>query len=127
MKWLSTCRTQYRLSPPIVCSLDGTHVGRANIIRDVLARSRPKVAMLQPASRCNNRNVSRERDEWIESVAKTREVVHAWPEQRIRNRPSETDLSNPDFASLAQAFGAHAFTITNAAQATEVVAEAMSA
>jgi acetolactate synthase-1/2/3 large subunit len=54
-------------------------------------------------------------------------TIRSHQERAFPRRPWGTDLSNPDFAALARAFGAHGFTITNAAQAAEVVAEAMSA
>ena len=36
-------------------------------------------------------------------------------------------MCNPDFAALARAFGARGYTIANAAEAADVVAESMSA
>jgi len=54
-------------------------------------------------------------------------TIRTHQERVFPKRPWGTDLSNPDFAALARAFGAQAHTITNAAQAAEVVAEAMSA
>jgi acetolactate synthase-1/2/3 large subunit len=54
-------------------------------------------------------------------------TIRSHQERAFPRRPWGTDLSNPDFAALARAFGAQGFTITNAAQAAEVVAEAMSA
>ena len=54
-------------------------------------------------------------------------TIRSHQERAFPKRPWGTDLSNPDFAALARAFGAQGFTITNAAQAAEVVAEAMSA
>jgi acetolactate synthase-1/2/3 large subunit len=47
-------------------------------------------------------------------------------ERAFPKRPWGTDLSNHDFAALARTFGAQGYTITNAAQAAEIVAEAMS-
>jgi acetolactate synthase-1/2/3 large subunit len=54
-------------------------------------------------------------------------TIRTHQERAFPKRPWGTDLSNPDFTALARAFGAQGFTITNAAQAAEVVAEAMSA
>ncbi|MBR1155822.1 thiamine pyrophosphate-dependent enzyme [Bradyrhizobium sp. JYMT SZCCT0428] len=54
-------------------------------------------------------------------------TIRSYQEKAFPQRPCGTDLSNPDFAALARAFGAQGYTITNAAQAAEVVAEAMSA
>ena len=54
-------------------------------------------------------------------------TIRSHQERAFPKRPWGTDLSNPDFAALARAFGAQGYTITNAAQAAEVVAEAMSA
>jgi acetolactate synthase-1/2/3 large subunit len=54
-------------------------------------------------------------------------TIRTHQEKAFPKRPWGTDLSNPDFAALARAFGAQGYTITNAAQAAEVVAEAMSA
>jgi acetolactate synthase-1/2/3 large subunit len=54
-------------------------------------------------------------------------TIRSHQERAFPNRPWGTDLSNPDFAALAQAFGAQGYTITNAAQAAEIVPEAMSA
>jgi acetolactate synthase-1/2/3 large subunit len=54
-------------------------------------------------------------------------TIRSHQERAFPRRPWGTDLSNPDFAALARAFGAQGYTITNAAQAAEVVAEAMSA
>ena len=54
-------------------------------------------------------------------------TIRTHQERAFPKRPWDTGLSNPDFAALARAFGAQGYTITNAAQAAEVVAEAMSA
>lgn len=54
-------------------------------------------------------------------------TIRSHQEKAFPKRPWGTDLSNPDFAALARAFGAQGYTITNAAQAADVVAEAMSA
>ncbi|KRR10466.1 hypothetical protein CQ12_10400 [Bradyrhizobium jicamae] len=54
-------------------------------------------------------------------------TIRTHQERAFPKRPWGTDLSNPDFAALDRAFGAQGYTITNAAQAAEVVAEAMSA
>jgi acetolactate synthase-1/2/3 large subunit len=54
-------------------------------------------------------------------------TIRSHQERAFPKRPWGTDLSNPDFAALARAFGAQGFTITNVAQAAEVVAESMSA
>jgi acetolactate synthase-1/2/3 large subunit len=54
-------------------------------------------------------------------------TIRLHQEGAFPNRPWGTDLSNPDFAALARAFGAQGYTITNAAQAAEIVAEALSA
>jgi acetolactate synthase-1/2/3 large subunit len=54
-------------------------------------------------------------------------TIRSHQEKAFPKRAWGTDLSNPDFAALARAFGALGYTITNAAQATEIVAEAMSA
>lgn len=54
-------------------------------------------------------------------------TIRSYQERAFPKRPCGTDLSNPDFAALARAFGAQGYTITDAAQAAEVVAEAMSA
>jgi acetolactate synthase-1/2/3 large subunit len=54
-------------------------------------------------------------------------TIRSYQEKAFPQRPCGTDLSNPDFAALARAFGAQGYTITNAAQVAEVVAEAMSA
>jgi acetolactate synthase I/II/III large subunit len=54
-------------------------------------------------------------------------TIRSYQERAFPKRTWGTDLSNPDFAALARAFGARGYTITNAAQAAEVVAEAMSA
>jgi acetolactate synthase I/II/III large subunit len=54
-------------------------------------------------------------------------TIRTHQERAFPKRPWGTDLSNPDFAALARAFGAQGYTITNAAQAAEIVAEAMSA
>lgn len=54
-------------------------------------------------------------------------TIRTHQERAFPRRPWGTDLSNPDFAALARAFGAQGYTITNAAQVAEVVAEAMSA
>jgi acetolactate synthase-1/2/3 large subunit len=54
-------------------------------------------------------------------------TIRSHQERAFPKRPWGTDLSNPDFAALARAFGAQGYTITNAAQAAEIVAEAMSA
>lgn len=54
-------------------------------------------------------------------------TIRTYQERAFPKRPWGTDLCNPDFAVLARAFGAQGYTITNAAEATDVVAEAMSA
>ena len=54
-------------------------------------------------------------------------TIRSHQERAFPKRPRGTDLSNPDFAALARAFGAQGYTITNSAQAADVVAEAMSA
>nr|WP_245322678.1 thiamine pyrophosphate-dependent enzyme [Bradyrhizobium valentinum] len=54
-------------------------------------------------------------------------TIRSHQERAFPKRPWGTDLSNPDFAALPRAFGARGCTITNAAQAAEVFAEAMSA
>ncbi|WP_247509496.1 thiamine pyrophosphate-dependent enzyme [Bradyrhizobium sp. 157] len=54
-------------------------------------------------------------------------TIRSHQERAFPKRLWGTDLSNPDFAALARAFGAQGYTITNAAQAAEVVAEAISA
>jgi acetolactate synthase-1/2/3 large subunit len=54
-------------------------------------------------------------------------TIRSHQERAYPNRPWGTDLSNPDFAALARAFGAQGYTITNAAQAAEIILEAMSA
>jgi acetolactate synthase I/II/III large subunit len=54
-------------------------------------------------------------------------TIRSHQERAFPKRLSGTDLSNPDFAALARAFGAQGYTIENAEQAAEVVAEAMSA
>jgi acetolactate synthase-1/2/3 large subunit len=54
-------------------------------------------------------------------------TIRSHQEKAFPKRPWGTDLSNPDFAALARAFGAQGYTITNAAQAADVVADAMSA
>ena len=54
-------------------------------------------------------------------------TIRSHQERAFPSRPWGTDLSNPDFATLARAFGAQGYTITNASQAAEIVAEAMSA
>jgi acetolactate synthase I/II/III large subunit len=54
-------------------------------------------------------------------------TIRSHQERAFPKRPWGTDLSNPDFAVLARAFGAQGFTITNVAQVAEVVAESMSA
>ena len=53
-------------------------------------------------------------------------TIRTHQERAFPKRPWGTDLSNPDFVALARAFGAQAYTITDAAQAAEVVAAAMS-
>lgn len=53
-------------------------------------------------------------------------TIRSHQERAFPKRPWGTDLSNPDFAALARAFGAQGYTVTNAAQAAEVVAQAMS-
>ena len=54
-------------------------------------------------------------------------TIRTHQERAFPKRPWGTDLFNPDFAALARAFGAQGYTITNAAEAATVVAEAMSA
>jgi len=54
-------------------------------------------------------------------------TIRSYQEKAFPKRPWGTDLSNPDFAALARAFGAQGYTITNAAHAADVVAEAMAA
>jgi len=54
-------------------------------------------------------------------------TIRLHQERAFPNRPWGTDLSNPDFAALARAFGAQGYTITNAVQAAEIVPEVMSA
>jgi acetolactate synthase-1/2/3 large subunit len=54
-------------------------------------------------------------------------TIRSHQERAYPNRPYGTDLSNPDFAALARAYGAAGFCISDAGQATSVVAEAMSA
>lgn len=46
-------------------------------------------------------------------------------ERAFPDRPYGTDLSNPDFAALARAFGATGFVIEDAERAPSTVAEAM--
>ncbi|WP_247354953.1 thiamine pyrophosphate-dependent enzyme [Bradyrhizobium sp. 160] len=46
-------------------------------------------------------------------------------ERAFPDRPYGTDLSNPDFAALAPAFGATGFVIEDAERAPSTVAEAM--
>jgi acetolactate synthase I/II/III large subunit len=53
-------------------------------------------------------------------------TIRTHQERAFPKRPWGTDLSNPDFAALARAFGAQGYTITNAAEVADVVAEAMS-
>ncbi|MBR0938565.1 thiamine pyrophosphate-dependent enzyme [Bradyrhizobium jicamae] len=54
-------------------------------------------------------------------------TIRSYQEKAFPKRPWGTDLSNPDFAALARAFGAQGYTITNTEHAADVVAEAMSA
>ncbi|WP_065752168.1 thiamine pyrophosphate-dependent enzyme [Bradyrhizobium paxllaeri] len=53
--------------------------------------------------------VARERGEWIEAVAKTREAVHAWPEQRT---PS-ADVLGHAVAAIAKLFRADGIVTTD--------------
>jgi acetolactate synthase-1/2/3 large subunit len=53
-------------------------------------------------------------------------TIRSHQERAFPNRPYGTDLSNPDFAALARAFGAAGYCISNAADAAAIVAEAMS-
>jgi acetolactate synthase I/II/III large subunit len=54
-------------------------------------------------------------------------TIRSHQERAFPKRPWGTDLSNPDFAALARAFGAQGYTIANVAQAAEILPEAMSA
>jgi acetolactate synthase-1/2/3 large subunit len=53
-------------------------------------------------------------------------TIRSHQERTFPNRPYGTDLSNPDFAALARAYGAAGFCIVEAGQAPGIVAEAMS-
>ena len=53
-------------------------------------------------------------------------TIRSHQERTFPNRPYGTDLSNPDFAALAKAFGASGFLITDAADAADIVGQAMS-
>jgi acetolactate synthase I/II/III large subunit len=54
-------------------------------------------------------------------------TIRSHQERAFPNRQYGTDLSNPDFAALARAYGAVGYCICDAGQAAAVVAEAMSA
>lgn len=54
-------------------------------------------------------------------------TIRSHQERAFPKRPYGTDLSNPDFAALARAYGATGFCISDAARADDVVAEAMAA
>jgi acetolactate synthase-1/2/3 large subunit len=54
-------------------------------------------------------------------------TIRSHQERAFPNRPYGTDLSNPDFAALARAYGAVGYCVSDAGQAAAVVAEAMSA
>ena len=52
-------------------------------------------------------------------------TIRSYQERAFPKRNWGTDLSNPDFAALARAFGAQGYTITDAAHAAQIVAQAM--
>lgn len=52
-------------------------------------------------------------------------TIRSHQERAFPDRPYGTDLSNPDFAALARAFGAKGFIIEDAESAPSTVAEAM--
>jgi len=54
-------------------------------------------------------------------------TIRSHQERAFPNRPYGTDLSNPDFAALARAYGAVGYCIFDVKQVADVVAEAMSA
>lgn len=54
-------------------------------------------------------------------------TIRSHQERAFPDRPYGTDLSNPDFAALARAFGAAGFVIEDAESAPSTVAEAMAA
>ncbi|WP_027535086.1 thiamine pyrophosphate-dependent enzyme [Bradyrhizobium sp. WSM3983] len=53
-------------------------------------------------------------------------TIRSHQERTFPNRPYGTDLSNPDFAALARAYGAAGYCICDARGAPAIVAEAMS-
>jgi len=53
-------------------------------------------------------------------------TIRSHQERAFPNRPHGTDLSNPDFAALARAYGAAGYCISEARNVAGVVAEAMS-
>ncbi|EIG57878.1 thiamine pyrophosphate-dependent enzyme [Bradyrhizobium sp. WSM1253] len=54
-------------------------------------------------------------------------TIRSHQERAFPDRPYGTDLSNPDFAALARAFGAKGFVVEDAESAPSTVAEAMTA
>lgn len=52
-------------------------------------------------------------------------TIRSYQEKAFPQRVLGTDLTNPDFAALARAFGAKGYVIRDAAQAAQTVAEAM--
>lgn len=52
-------------------------------------------------------------------------TIRSYQEKAFPQRVLGTDLTNPDFAALARAFGAKGYVIRDAAQAARTVAEAM--
>jgi acetolactate synthase-1/2/3 large subunit len=52
-------------------------------------------------------------------------TIRSYQEKAFPQRVSGTDLTNPDFAALARAFGAKGYAIADAAQAAQTIAQAM--
>ncbi|SFN83381.1 acetolactate synthase-1/2/3 large subunit [Bradyrhizobium sp. Rc3b] len=53
-------------------------------------------------------------------------TIRSHQERAFPNRPYGTDLSNPDFAALARAYGAAGYFISDATDVEAIVKEAMS-
>ncbi|OWT66374.1 thiamine pyrophosphate-dependent enzyme [Candidimonas nitroreducens] len=53
-------------------------------------------------------------------------TIRAHQQRHFPNRVSGTDLTNPDFCMLAQAFGAHGFRVAHSGEAQRIVEKAMS-